>query len=286
MHCQRSFRNSRLYRVAAPHKAVPRLTASPKYHLIQFHDSSYCDLLGCTMTDPSDSGGTGSSSSNSSTSLVWDVPVFEFFKTYNHGIEPTTKLVGQIRSLAEYDSLVPAPEIRVEIERTPGVEEIRVVKDETGDYQATSNATVAKEITTILDKQTSDLFEFDVKAYPDDIPPGEEKKSDFHRYIIRYDQDAKRILPGIRRAGYVSTMEEYKAKEVGSSWIMEQEYFAGITDTSTGDVWWATDELRDEIWEKVKDMDFSCPLYSDEEGEGEGENKEVKGEEKDKKREA
>lgn len=119
---------------------------------------------------------------------------------------------------------------------------------------------------------TSELFEFEVKAYPDDIPPGEEKTSDQLRYIIRYDQDAKRILPGIRRAGWVSTVDEYKAKEQGNTWVMEEEFFVGITDTSTGDVWWATDELRKEIVKRNQDLDLSCPIYvDDDEVQGEGE---------------
>lgn len=208
-----------------------------------------------------------STNTSTSTSLVWDVPVFEFFKTYDHGIASTTKPVGQLSSLADYDTLVPAPNIRVEIERTPGHEEVRVVKDDYGEYHATPNTSIAREILAVIDEQTSKIFEFDIKAYPDDIPPGEEKTNDFHRHIIRYDQNSTRMLPGIRRAGYVSTIEEYKAKEQGNTWCMEEDFFVGITDTSTGDVWWATDELREEIVRRSREADSSCPMYSDEEDE-------------------
>lgn len=213
------------------------------------------------MTIPSPSIGA-------STSLVWDVPVFEFFKTYDHGIPPTTNHVGQIHSLTEYNALVPAPDVRVEIERTPSKEEIRVVQDINGDYHATPDPTIAREILATVDQTTSELFEFEVKAYPDDIPPGEEKKNDFHRHIIRYDDHAGRILPGIRRARYVSTVEEYNEKEKGNTWCMEEEFFVGITDTSTGDVWWATEELKKEILQRIEDTDMSCPMYSDEEAPG------------------
>ena len=213
---------------------------------------------------------TSPTSTDTSTSLVWDVPVFEFFKTYDHGISPTSKPVGQIRSLTEYNALVPAPDVRVEIERTPGKEEVRVVQDINGDYHSTPNPTVAQEILTTIDQATSELFEFNVKAYPDDIPPGEEKRNDFHRHIIHYDHQGTRILPGIRRAGYVSTVEEYREKEKGNTWCMEEDFFVGITDTSTGDVWWATDELKKEILERIKNTDMSCPMYSDEEEEETG----------------
>jgi hypothetical protein len=206
-----------------------------------------------------------------SNSLVWDVPVFDFFKTYDHGISATLHHVGDIHSLADYNALVPGSGIRVEMERTPDIEEIRVVQDLNGDYHATVNSTVARDILKVVDAQTSDLFEFGVKAYPNDVPPGEEKNSDFHRHIIRYDENKGRILPGIRKAGYVHTIEEYKAKETGNVWVMEEEEFVGITDTSTGDVWWATDELKKEILERVEAADLSCPMYSDDDEEGKGE---------------
>lgn len=198
-------------------------------------------------------------------SLVWDVPVFEFFKTYDHGISPTLTSIGQIRSLEDYERLVPDAYIRVEIERSPNNEEIRIVKDSNGEYHSTIDSDVAREILAVIDQQTSELFQFEIKAYPEGIPPGEEKHNDFHRHIIRYDDQRKRMLPGIRRAGYVSTIEEYKEKEQGNTWVMEEDFFVGITDTSTGDVWWATEELTKEVVERRKAMDDSCPLYSDEE---------------------
>jgi hypothetical protein len=202
-------------------------------------------------------------------STVWDAPVFEYFKTFDYGIAPTTTKVGEINSLADYQALVPGSEIRVEIERNPGSEEIRVVQDSNGDYHATTSPSVAQQILKVIDAETSDLFQFDIKAYPD-IPAGEEKVTDQMRHIIRYDENKKRLLPGIKKAGTLSTMEEYKAKETGSVWVMEEEEFVGITDTANGDVWYVTEELKREILDRKSKADLSCPLYSDEE-DGEGE---------------
>jgi len=200
---------------------------------------------------------------STSASLVWEVPVFDFFKTYAHGVPGTLHRAGDIHSVAEYNTLVPAPDIRVEIERLPEKEEIRVVKDANGDYHATVNSTVARDILQLIDQQTSEIFEFDVEAYP--RAAGEDKKSDFFRSIIPYDERGNRVLPGIRRAGFVSTLEEYQAKEHGAVWVMELEEFVGITDTSNGNVWWATEELKRDILEWVKAADLSCPIDNNEE---------------------
>lgn len=106
--------------------------------------SLYPVTLECAMT-------------SESTSLIWDVPVFEFFKTYSHGISPTLNLVGQINSMAEYDDLVPAPNTRVEMDRTTDKEEIRVVRDDNGDYHATTNPAIARQILELIDKHIRTL---------------------------------------------------------------------------------------------------------------------------------
>ena len=38
----------------------------------------------------------------------------------------------------------------------------------------------------------------------------------------------------------------------------------GITDTSNGNVWWATEELKRDILERVKAADLSCPIDNNE----------------------
>lgn len=186
---------------------------------------------------------------------VWGVPVFSFFGVYDHGIAATTKHVGDISSVDELGKLVPAADTRIEIDRTTDHEEVRVVSSENGDYHGTSSASIAREVIAKLDAQTAEVFEFDVKAYPDDFSAGEEKNNDQSRHIIQYDHEGKRILPGIRRAGYLSTMAEYKAMEGGAVCWYEDPEFVGVTDTSTGDVWWATEELKKEVLIKVAEQD-------------------------------
>lgn len=200
-------------------------------------------------------------------SLVWGVPVFEFFQTYDHGIAPTLNRTGHIASAAEFNKLVPAANIRVEIERCTSKEELRVVSDLDGGYHVTNDPSIAREILTEIDQHTSTLFEFDINAYPEGIPPGEEKRNDYHRHIIQYDEKAQRILPGIRRAGFLSTIEEYQAKESdGNVWIMEEDFFVGITDVISGGVWWATADVAREVLRRRRDMDDSCPFDDKQDG--------------------
>jgi hypothetical protein len=155
--------------------------------------------------------------------------------------------------MSQYDALIPAPETRVEIERAPEAEEIRVIKNINGDYHVTVNASVARTILEQVDQQTTSIFELDVKAYPDSIP--DIKSDDYYRNIILYDRDGDRVLPGIKRVGYLSTVDEYRAMEGGSVVWHESEEFVGVYNTKTGDVWWATEDLTKKVWERVKEED-------------------------------
>ena len=92
------------------------------------------------------------------------------------------------------------------------------------------------------------------------------KNVTFYRDIIRYDEDGDRILPGIRRAGFLSTIEEWRAMEdetVG----YEAERFVGLENTKTGDVWWATDELKKEILERRRRLEEEDDGRADDSGE-------------------
>jgi len=185
--------------------------------------------------------------------LISGIPVFSLFAELDHGISPSLNIVGQIHSMSQYDTLVPAPNMRVEIERAPEVEEIRVVKNINGDYHVTVNSSVAREILDQVDQHTTSLFELDVKAYPDSIP--DIKSDDYYRNIILYDQDGDRVLPGIKRVGYLSTVDEYRAMEGGPVVWHESEEFVGVYNTKTGDVWWATEDLKEKVLEHFKEQD-------------------------------
>jgi hypothetical protein len=185
--------------------------------------------------------------------LFCGVSVFQYFAEFDYGISPSKNIVGQIQSIGDFYTLIPAPSTRVEIERAPGEEEIRVVKDENGDYHVTANASVAQNILKDIDQQTTDLYQLDIKAYPDGFP--DIKSEDFHRDIIRYDEDGDRILPGIKRAGYISTVEEFNVKETDSSVCFLDKDFVGVENTKTGEVWWATEGLKKEMLERQSKQD-------------------------------
>ena len=182
--------------------------------------------------------------------LISGIPVFSLFAELDHGISPSLHVIGTIHTMSEYNALVPAPDIRVEIERAPEVEEIRVVKNIDGDYHVTVNSSVARVILDQVDAQTTSVFELDVKAYPDSVP--DVKGEDYYRSIIHYDPDGDRVLPGIKRVGYLSTVEEYRALEGSPVVWHESEDFVGVYSTKTGDVWWATDELKEKVMENVR----------------------------------
>lgn len=185
--------------------------------------------------------------------LISGIPVFSLFSELDHGISPSTNVVGQIHSMAGYNTLVPAPNTRVEMERASEAQEVRVIKNYNGDYHVTVNSSVAQIIMEQVDKQTTETFELHLKAYPETMP--EHKLDDYYRHIIQYDHDGDRILPGIRRAGYLSTLDEYKSMDRGSAVWFEHESFVGMEDSKTGDVWWATEDVKQEVLKRSRAQD-------------------------------
>jgi len=184
--------------------------------------------------------------------LLEGAHVFDYFTKFDYGICPSKTVIGKIKSVEDYNKLIPSPDTRVEIERAPGVEEIRVIKDETGNYHVTADHAIAREVLEKIDQKTIELYKPDIMPYPDTFT--NLKNVTFYRDIIRYDEDGDRILPGIRRAGFLSTIEEWRAMEdetVG----YEAERFVGLENTKTGDVWWATDELKKEILERRRRLE-------------------------------
>jgi hypothetical protein len=188
--------------------------------------------------------------------IIGDVPVFSYFETYDHGIELPTNLVGQIHSWADYQNLIPAPNTRVEIERVPEIAEIRIVKDKTGDYYVTADPKVALSILEHVDPQTTDVLELGIKAFPE----GKEeiKTADYYRNIIWYDGDGDRLLPAVRHAGDITTLEEYMIKSRENVCIHEFDEFVGVEYPKTGDLWWATEEVKREVMERRKRFDKEC----------------------------
>jgi len=181
--------------------------------------------------------------------LLEGAHVFDYFTKFDYGICPSKTIVGKINSMDDYNKLIPAPDTRVEIEREPGIEEIRVIKDETGDYHVTADHAIARQVLEEIDRQTIEIFKPDIMPYPDTFT--NLKNDPFYRDIIRYDDDGDRLLPGIKRVGFLSSLEEWRAKDLIMVGYVA-EVFVGLEDTKTGDVWWATDELKKEMLDRQK----------------------------------
>jgi hypothetical protein len=183
--------------------------------------------------------------------LISDVHVFSYFATYDYGdISPSKTIVGKINSMDDYRQLVPSPRTRVEIERGPGSEEIRVVKNENGDYHVSADHDIARGLIEQIDQETIEIFQPDIDPFPETF--SNLKNENYYRDIIQYDRDGDRLLPAIRRAGFLSTMEEWDAIQTGETAGYVAEVFVGVENTKTGDLWWATDELKKEILERRK----------------------------------
>ena len=198
--------------------------------------------------------------------LLQGAHVFDYFTKFDYGICPSKTVVGKINSMEDYNRLIPSPHTRVEIERAPGTEEIRVIKDETGDYHVTADHAIAREVLKSIDQKTIEIFEPDIMPYPDTFT--NLKNLTFYRDIIRYDEDADRILPGIRRAGFLSTIEEWRA--MGDVCVgYEAEVFVGLENTKTGDVYWATDELKKKVLERRRQLEEEDDGTDDIDEEGE-----------------
>lgn len=176
--------------------------------------------------------------------LIEGAHVFDYFTKFDYGICPSKTIVGKIHSIADYNKLIPSPNTRVEIERAPGSEEIRVIKDESGDYHVTADHDIAREVLKEVDRQTIEIYQPDIMPYPEAFT--NLKNVVYNRDIIRYDEDGDRLLPGIKRAGFLSTVEEWRALDLQMVGFVSN-VFVGLEDTKTGDVWWATDELKKEI---------------------------------------
>lgn len=180
--------------------------------------------------------------------LIGDVHVFDYFTVFNYvDTSPSKTIVGKIKSIDDYKQLIPSPRTRVEIERGPGSEEIRVVKNDNGDYHVSADHDIARELIKQIDQETIEIFQPDVNPFPETF--SNLKNENFYRDIITYDEDGDRILPGLRRAGFLSTMEEWRAMEEETVGYVAEK-FVGLEYTKTGDLWWATEELKREILDR------------------------------------
>lgn len=195
--------------------------------------------------------------------LVGDVPVFNFFRTYpfgldaDTGVQPSRDVIGSLSSMRDVDALVPAAFWRVEIEREAGIEEVRVVNSRTGQYHVAKGA-AAQLLITELNQRTAEVFKGDGVPFPAGMDDGE-KRNPFYTSIIQYDHEAYRTLPAIKYGGEIEDAEFERISD-GPGAVYATPEFVGVLDTRTGIVWKASDGLARRILDSERDCkeDAAC----------------------------
>lgn len=130
--------------------------------------------------------------------------------------------------------------------------DIRYIKDLLGESACAAYGPILlvsphEDMIKQIDQETIEIFQRDVNPFPETFSNLENEN--FYRDIITYDEDGDRILPGLRRAGILSTMEEWRAMEEEIVGYVAEK-FVGLEYTKTGDLWWATEELKREILDR------------------------------------
>jgi hypothetical protein len=181
-----------------------------------------------------------------------ELAMLEFFSGLDQdGYKSGTQNIGQLKSMADVDDIVPKPDYRVELEYTEGEEEIRVVNNSTGEYHSATGEMAKAILKDMKARQEVDLKE------DGNYPGGHRRNDPTDTIFIQYDNEGHRIWPSLRRAGICETRGEFLSHDGGyvfwDEWMEGhdtcEDYFA-ITDSRTGDYWIsgpeATREMREE----------------------------------------
>lgn len=190
--------------------------------------------------------------------IEW-IPVFELFarRLANTEFEPLRPSdVAQMRT-GDLDALPqPSPLKRLEMERTPGIEEVRWIDTTNGTYLSCKGQ-AARGIIEDWDRGERELF---AGADPD---PEEfistagmsQRDCAYHRCIVEYDQDGIRSMPLRRKAGPIEDASDFwRRADDPSSWIFIGTNTAFCACTKSGDYWVASGkDLVDRIKEGPND---------------------------------
>lgn len=201
-------------------------------------------------------GKSMSSKQGISTLIHEEFPIFQYFneigkesptgETMKSGINA----IGRSSSVEELLSLFPAPNTHVEFEDIIGKEEIRVIESFTGNYRYLDLQDAKVAIQKVKD-ESQRLFADSEEIFPGF---GYQHEDPFWSNIIVFDDESYRILPIFKRIkDKISSIESFNSLKEGSHCepVIHDE-FAGIAFHRTGEIWLATDEVRDEA---VKELD-------------------------------
>lgn len=184
---------------------------------------------------------------------IWGTPIFQFHAEQTSN--PVGTAQGTLQSLAQLDEIIPAPGKIVLLERTEGEEEVRIVDESTGDYIHTDSVAVARDIITTLDERTTRLYreiQGDSQPYPAHVLEMHdgvaEKDVPYWRSIVKYDDEGIRLLPALKFAGIIDSVEEFKRLEAGPyASTTDLKDFLAVQWANTGEIWWADDAVRKQI---------------------------------------
>jgi hypothetical protein len=183
-----------------------------------------------------------------------ELPMLEFFSGLKQdGCTSGVRLIGQFRTIADVDKIVPRPGYRAELEYCEGEEEIRLVDEKTGDYYGATGEDARAILKKIKARQDVDLKE-------DGNYPGGHRRNDLtEKVFIFYTKGGGRIWPPLRRAGICETVEEFLGHDNGDVvWDQrDKEYdtcedYYMICNVLTGDYWVTTPKVAGQLREKYR----------------------------------
>lgn len=189
---------------------------------------------------------------------ITDIPVFDFLRetrwTNAEGklLHSSDSLLGELSTLNELHDLVPSSNVHIEIERAADVgPEVRVVRSLSGQYyQFLGQA--AEEVIATLDETTSAIMNTHTQ-YEGTLFPGmaghDERKDELWQSIIIYDPEGYRILPMLFPGNsLIETTEDFWEREgIAHCEAFVTDDFAAIGDRRTGQIHYATDNIRQAI---------------------------------------
>lgn len=197
-----------------------------------------------------------SSNQGISTLIHEEFPIFQFFNEIGKESPTGEKMmsginaIGRSSSVEELLSLFPAPNTHVEFEDIKGKEEIRVIESFTGYYHYL-DLQEAKVAIEKVKEESRRLFSNSEEIFPSF---GYQHEDTFWSNIIIFDAESYRTLPVIKRVkDKIPTMEYFNSlKDRSHCEPVIHDEFAGIVFHRTGEIWLATEEVRDQA---VKELD-------------------------------
>ena len=197
--------------------------------------------------------------------LINGIPLFTCFASIRMGlpganaelhIKSGEKHLGGLSSISDIDALVPSKNMRIEIERNDGEEEVRIVNALDGGYYS-ARQDIAIKLTQELDARTDHLM-----GPPDrSLRVFEERYQPIWFCFIQYDHEAQRILPTLHRFGKITSLDDWRvySRKPTSATILDDDYCV-VTDRRTGNCWVAERAQLQETKEELRRIKCGAPI--------------------------